>query len=108
MFENSISKDSYHILCVIYKVYLQRKKSGSPKATAGFFDDYDVFRKDYAPKIHADDMYSAMTELEANDLITLYIDGSFELTNDAIIKMENRFSNNLSKVMDYISKIPFI
>ena len=47
---------------------------------------------------------SDLTELKNNDFIKLYIEGSFILTSNAIIYMENRFKNGLVELTDFIAK----
>ena len=108
MSENTMTKDSYNVLCVIYKVYLQNRKLGSSKEQAHGFTDYEFFGKEYLPKTHIDDIYSAIIELKNNNYIKLYVDGGFLLTDDGIALMENRFKSRLSSVMEFISKLPFV
>ena len=108
MFEKTITNDSYNVLCIIYEAYLQRRNNGISKNQARDFTDYELFRREYIPDIHSDDMYSAIVELKNNGYVKLYVDGGFLLSDDGIVLMENKFKNNLSDVMDFISNIPFI
>ena len=108
MFEQSITKNSYQILCLIYKVYLQRRKDGMSIRQAKNFDTDRAFHSEYIPTIQFDNLYSAIVELNNFGYLKKYVDGGFVLTDEGIILMENRFKNNLSEVIDFISKIPFI
>jgi len=108
MFETDITKDSYKVLCIIYKVYLQRRKDGNSKEQSVEFSDYNLFKDEYIPDMHTDDMHSAIVELKENGYVKLFVDGGFVLTNAGIILLENKFKNNLSDVMDFISKLPFV
>jgi len=108
MFEKDITKESYNILCIIYKVYLQRRKDNMPKRQAVTFEHDTLFQKEHLPNVHPDDMYAAIVELKNIGYVKHYVDGGFSLTDDGILLMENRFKNNISDVIDFISNIPFI
>lgn len=43
---------------------------------------------------------------EETVFIKIYIDGSFKITKELVIYMENRFKNGLNEVMDFISNLP--
>jgi hypothetical protein len=89
---------------MIYKVYLQRRKSGMPKTEAFVLLDYDAFRNEHMPEYDRYDFANSITELKQNQYIKMYVDGGFELTNNTIILMENRFKNGLHDVIDFIAK----
>lgn len=104
MFEKPISKDSYNVLCIIYKIYLDRRNQGLSKSEAIMFDDPDNLINEYSIKINSDDFRYALKELKENGYLKLYIDDSFELNNDAVVFMENRFKKGISEVLDVVSK----
>jgi len=108
LFNLGITKESYNILCVIYKAYLQKRKNDIPKRQAKNFDSDISFHTEYLPTIHFDDLYAAIVELSNFGYLKKYVDGGFILTDEGIILMENKFKNNLSDVMNFISDIPFI
>lgn len=101
---NDITNDAYNILCVIYRVYLQRRRDGLSKTTAIEFSDYELFRQEHLPKYDKSDFADLIFELKNNELVKLYVDGGFDLTNNAVILMENRFKNRLSDVIEFVSK----
>lgn len=45
-----------------------------------------------------------MLELARSGLIKIYIGGNFDLTDNGIVYMENRFVNGLKDVTDFITK----
>lgn len=102
MFEKDITKDSYKVLCIIYKAYLQRVKSGEATRIASVFVDDKTFGSVYAPDISYDDLYAAIVELKNNGYVKKYIDGGFCLLSSGIVLLENRFKNNLSDVIDFL------
>ena len=97
-----LTKDADKLICIIYKVYLQRIKSGNSKSSAVCFASYE-FQKDF-PNLKEDDIVTELSELKKNNLIELWIDGSFILLANGIVYMENRFKNGLAEVTDFISK----
>lgn len=101
MFEKTITKSAYKVLCLIYEEYLQRCDTMS-RDSAAEFDETPDFILAYFSQ---DDSYSCLTELKNNGLIKMYINGSFCLTNSAIIYMENRFKNGLSELISFISSL---
>lgn len=105
---NNITNDSHNVLCILYKAYLEKRKSGESKSQAIDFPSYELFRKDYIPKLHPDDMHIAIIELKNNDYVKMFTDGGFKLTDQAIALMENEFKNNLSNVIDFVNNLPIL
>lgn len=100
-----ITNDANKMLCCIYKSYLQQRKDGVPKSDAKRFES-DFFHHDSKlSSWHDDDISDTLLELANCHLIKIYIGGNFDLTNEAIICMENRFKKGLSEVIDTISKL---
>lgn len=100
-----MAKDTDTILCFIYKTYLERIKSGISKTQSNEFDD-NIFASDKnLSSWNAEDIENCLIELHRQKLITRNIIGEFSLTTDALLQMENRFQNNLEKVLDILIKI---
>lgn len=97
-----LSKDADKTLCLIYKEYLSRRKNNVCKADASLFNSSKF--EELFPDVNMRDFMSDLTELKNNDFIKLYIEGSFILTSNAIIYMENRFKNGLVELTDFIAK----
>jgi len=108
MSEVNLTNATYRILCELYKIYLQRRKDGMSKSEAVYFSETQNIRNTYIPQVTRDDYYDSVIELKNCGYVQMYVDGGFELKNQAIIIMENRFKNSLSAVMEFISKIPLI
>ena len=99
-----LTKDSEKFLVDLYKVYLDRRKACQSKQEArrfedGFFDTEKPFSK-----MHPNDVTDARLELGQTGLLVNYIGGDCELTNPAIIYLENRFKNNLADVLSFLSQ----
>lgn len=100
-----LTKDTDKMFCLIYEEYLNRRKIGFPKSSAVSFEHPEALQCDFLQGIHEDDIHSAIHELHRNKLIRKYVDDSFNLSDDGIIYMENRFKNGIKEVLEYISLI---
>lgn len=99
-----LTKDADKMICVIYKMYLEKIKSGISKAASNAFEK-DFYKSDkLLSKWHSDDVTSTFLELGQKKYLKIYISGNFEITNQAIIYMENRFKNGLLDLIDLVSK----
>lgn len=98
-----LTKSADKTLCNIYKVYLERLNRSQSKSSATYFDICN-FKTNF-PDINEDDMLDDLIELENNNLVEKFIDGSFILNSNGIIYMENRFKNGLTELVDFISKL---
>lgn len=100
----NITKDSEKIICYIYKMYLERRKNGESKAESRRFEiDFYKSDKDLS-KWYDSDISDCILELARNGYIKVYIGGDFDILDQTIVYMENRFKNGLSDVLDLISK----
>lgn len=97
-----LTKDADTTMCLIYEKYLTRIKNNISKSEASLFEAFK-FNQDF-PSLKHDDLLTNLNELQHNNLITKYIDGSFVLKSDGIIYMENRFKKGLIEVTDFIAK----
>lgn len=97
-----LSKDADKTLCLIYKEYLSRRKNNVCKSDASCFRASEL--ENLFPNVNQRDFMTDLNELKKNNLVKLFIEGSFILNSDAIVYMENRFKNGLIEVTDFISK----
>lgn len=97
-----LSKDADKTLCLIYKEYLSRRKNNVCKSDASRFRASEL--ENLFPSVNQRDFMTDLNELKKNNLVKLFIEGSFILNSDAIVYMENRFKNGLIEVTDFISK----
>lgn len=99
-----LTKDADKLICCIYKEYLEKRRSGISKINAKKFDAYFYLNIKVLSKWDSSDISDTLRELKNVGFIKLFITGDFELTDTAIIYMENRFKNGLSELTDFISK----
>lgn len=90
-----LTKDSRRVLKSIYDIYCDRRKSGAPKSSAVRFDDPDFG----GPQIDGFD--DAKPELSNAGFIRCFITGDFDLTDDAIIFMENFTKDSILKWLEF-------
>ena len=100
-----LTKDTDKLLRLVYKEYLNRKKCGFSKDYAINFECPEALQSDFLQEFNADDIHSSICELSRNNMIRLYTDGGFKLSDKGIIYMENRFKNSVKEVLGYISLI---
>ena len=85
-------------------MYLERRKNGESKAESRRFEiDFYKSDKDLS-KWYDSDISDCILELARNGYIKVYIGGDFDILDQTIVYMENRFKNGLSDVLDLISK----
>lgn len=99
-----LTKDADKMICCIYKTFLQQRKSGVPKSSARRFPLEYFKSEEKLSSWLSEDLDETLLELKRADLVKMYIDGNFDLTDSGIIYMENRFKNGLNEVVDFISK----
>lgn len=81
---HTLTKAAKKTLATIYKTYLTRKKSGSSKRSAVFFDASSADYKAMQPELD-----ECAQELKSANYIKTFITGDFELTDAGIVFMEN-------------------
>lgn len=112
MSEIKLTKDSEALICAIYKEYLQRRKSGTPKGDAKWFGDAEEIQKNIVPKWQLGDVEETCWELERKNFLVCQSANNTILEtvlgDEAIIYMENRFQNGLNDVLEYLEKIKSI
>lgn len=102
--EMKITKSSDKVLCYIYRIFLTRKKAGQPRREASRFSE-DFYKSDEdLSRWHESDIDDALMELGRSGLLRIYIGGDFDLTDDAIIAMENRFKDGFKELAAFISQ----
>lgn len=104
-----ISKDADYLICTLYHEYRTRLKNGIAKSDAIYFGDAEMIQNTIAPELSTTDISEISRELCNNNYLAgLYADDELTesaLTPSAIVYMENRFSNNVSSLLDTISKL---
>lgn len=109
--EINLSKDADKSICLIYKEYLRRRKSGSDKKSAKDFFYREQWPDDFTEKGGISDFLDTLRELQNAGFIRRTMGGGFYLEDDGVIYMEQRFPNGLAQVLDWLGKfksaIPF-
>ncbi|MFR5112349.1 MAG: hypothetical protein ACLTEF_13890 [[Clostridium] leptum] len=103
-----LSKDAKTVLYALYKEYLSRRKQGISKSKAKNFDSaqhiYSTFFSDWS----LEDIEDTLRELGRNKFLNnYYADQTIyhcELSDLAIVTMENQKKETLLSVADFISK----
>jgi hypothetical protein len=107
-----LTKDADVLICLVFKSYSEKRSNGLSKTLSNDFGDSETFHKAFVPKWHIDDVYDICAELHRADLMYyMWASGIFlesRLTDNGIIYMENRFERNITKLLDYIKKLPFV
>lgn len=99
-----ITKDAEKMLVALYKAYLGRRKDGQSKREARRFEDDYFSSASPFSRLHPSDVDDTRLELAQCGLLKVYIGGDCELTDIAIVHLENRFKNGLSDVASFIAQ----
>ena len=91
-----LTKESRKVLKTIYDLYSDRRRSGQPKLAAVHFDGADA--------ADVPGFADAAPELKKAGLIKRFITGDFELTDQAIIFMENFTKDTVMKWLEFGTK----
>jgi len=111
-----LTNDAEYLVCSLYKEYLEKRKNGESKVDAKMMGDSARIHRELMSEWTFEDVDETCCELSragfldckfGDDVVYFSV-----LSDTAIIYMENRFKNNLGKVIDNIAKIksliPFI
>lgn len=90
-----LTRESRRVLKSVYDIYCDRRKNGASKSSAVRFDD-PTFG---GPQIDGFD--DARQELSNAGFIKCFITGDFDLTDDAIIFMENFTKDSILKWLEF-------
>ncbi len=99
-----LTKDADKMLCTLYKVFLNRKKEGKSKRESRRFEDSYFIEKDPFLSMNQEDVTDTRLELARNGLMKIYIGGDCDLTDAAIVYLENRFKNGVADVLSFLSQ----
>lgn len=103
-----LTRDSEKLICVMYKDYLEKRKSGQSKSQANSFGSSHNIHERLLPDWIFEDVDDTCRELSRAGLLNcMWADDiayRVRISDQGIIYMENRFKNGLSGVIDFISK----
>lgn len=104
----NLTKDSDKLLCLLYKSYLEKIKSGTPKSNAKTFGSSHAIHDFFCPDWAFEDVDETCRQLSRAGLLDCFwadnIAYNTALSDAGIIYMENRFKNGLLSVADFLSK----
>lgn len=111
--ETTISRDADKLLCILYKSFLEKRKSGQSKVNAKFFGSSRNIHEDLLPSWIFEDVDDTCRELSQNEFLDCLWGDNIAyqvwLSDKAITYMENRFKNGLSEVISFLANLlPFI
>lgn len=91
----SLTKESRHALKEIYRIYAERRKEGMQKSLAVRFKDSPG-----SDRLAIDGLSDCKQELSKAGFLRSFITGDFDLTDKAIIFMENLTKESLLKWLE--------
>lgn len=103
--EIQLTKDADKAMCLIYKSYLYRRKSGVDRRKAKDFFYRDQWPAEFTEDSNLSDFLDVLKELQYDGFIRRTMGGGFLLEDAGIIYMEQRFPNGAAQVLDWLGKI---
>ncbi len=108
----SLTKDSEKLICIMYKDYLEKRKSGVSKSDAKKFGSSHTIHEQLVPDWLFEDVDETCRELSRAGLLHCVFGDNIAckvfMSDQGIVYMENRFKNGLNELVDFISKLsPF-
>ena len=103
--EINLTKDAYKAICLIYKEYLARRESGASKKTAKDFSSRDQWPESFPKDAGLPDFLESLNELKSKGFVKRFVLGGFQLEDEGIIYMEQRFPGGISQILDWLGKI---
>lgn len=99
-----ITKDAEKMLVALYNAFLDRRRNGLSKRDARrFADEYFIHEKPFS-SMNPADVTDTRMELWQCNLLKIYIGGDCELSDSAIVYLENRFKNGLTDVLSFLAQ----
>lgn len=98
-----LTRDAEKVVAVLYKSYLERRKSGESKSDAKFCYP-DEIRSRYLPKENPDDFAETLNEVFRVFPCKRFVDGGLVIDDSLIVYMENRFKNGLMDVASFLAQ----
>ena len=103
--EINLTKDADKAICLIYKEYLARRESGASKKTAKDFSSRDQWPESFPKDAGLPDFLESLNELKSKVFVKRCVLGGFQLEDEGIIYMEQRFPGGISQILDWLGKI---
>ncbi len=105
---DNLTKEQKYLLCSMYKEFLNRQPALSAER-ANYFRDSDVIQTLFMPDFSSDYVSDLCWKLKSKGYIICTpgdnLANDIQISDETIIYMENRFSNSIKNVLDFISKL---
>lgn len=109
MDEIKLTKEADALMCVLYREYLQRRKTGISKAEAKLFAGSEYIHTQLMTKWSFEDIDETCRELSRAGVLNCnYADDVTDtagISDAGIIYMENRFTDGIASVFSYLERI---
>ncbi len=104
-----LTKDADYLLCLLYSKYKSRMQQGFTKAESRTFKNLSEIQSYVNYKWVCEDTFEICCELCRNNMIhCMFYDNTIfnlQLTDNAIIYMENRLSDKTFNLLQHISEL---
>ncbi len=96
-----LTKDAQKLVALLYKSYLERRKSGMSKTNAKFFELNEIYSlTDDSPE----DVDETIREIKSVYPLKEDIIGNITLSDKIISYMENRFKKGLVDILSFLAQ----
>ena len=101
-----LTKDSQKLICLLYKSYLEKRKSGCSKSAANNFGSSHNIHEALCPDWIFEDVDDTCRELSRAGMLDCFwadsIAYSVSISDSGIVYMQNRFKNGLKEVANLV------
>lgn len=105
----TLTKSADAVISALYKSFLEKHKNGKTQSLARYFGGSEYLMNEFFPTWSIDDIDESLRELHAFGLVDCFFCddtvGELCLSSHGIAFMENRFSNNVNTVLEWLGKI---
>ncbi len=106
-----LSKDSDRLICILYKEYMQKRKSGTDKFMASILGSAIKIKENLMPDESVEDISQTCWALHDEGLLNVCpgdnIAYEVAITEDGVIYMENRFPKGLKQLLEYMKSLSY-
>ena len=104
-----ITRDADAFICVLYREYLTKRKSGLTIENSQSFGNDVEIQSHLFPKWHLDDVTHLCWYLNEKNLLDVFPGdnraNAVRLSDDGIVYMENRFPDGIAQVLSAIAAL---
>lgn len=99
-----LTRDAQKLVAASYKIYLEKRKNGLSKTQAKSIEVKDVKEK-YFEDMSLSDYKDTVAEVTRAFGATMYLGGSWYLSDSCIVYMETRFKRGLADVVSFLGNL---